>query len=226
MLGIEDYNILEASPELSGSMASGLLKNKAMHTFFALNGHIMGSYYHGPNHPCNSENIVADFWKEFTWLLVFLRESGLRGLEPLSQEYIDMCDLSVRKQRVWLGVIAPDDSVLFGNWHAWIHTLYFHIMYFVRKYGGIGSLDQECVEVSHKEVHKDLAAFTVGGTRLASQADWIRIMYGYNIDLVTLRDLGLLRNGGDLGHYLCECVSGGTTCRKCIQMDPRLLLLQ
>ena len=100
MLGIEDYNILEASPELSGSMASGLLKNKAMHTFFALNGHIMGSYYHGPNHPCNSENIVADFWKEFTWLLVFLRESGLRGLEPLSQEYIDKCDLSVRKQRV------------------------------------------------------------------------------------------------------------------------------
>ena len=92
--------------------------------------------------------------------MVFLRESHTRGLEPLTQEHIDMLDLSMRKLRVWIGYIAPGDWAVYQIWQAWMHTLYFHVMWFVKKYKGIGSLTQEGIEDAHKEVHKDVAAYT------------------------------------------------------------------
>ena len=110
VLCVDDYNILEASPELSGSMASKLLKSTDMQRFFDRYKHVIGPYHYGPGHPCNSENVVGDLWKEFSWSLVFMRESGLRGLEPLSQEWIEKCDQSLRKQRVWIGTISPTDN--------------------------------------------------------------------------------------------------------------------
>lgn len=70
--------------------------------------------------------MLYDFWKEYTTTVLFLRESGWRGLEPLSDEKLDELDLSMRKQRVWLGSIAPSDDVLFDQWWAWMHHYYMH----------------------------------------------------------------------------------------------------
>ena len=186
----------------------------------------MGGYYHGPDHPCNTDNVVGSLWSEFRHTMVFLRESHTRGLEPLSQEHIDMLDLSMRKQRVWIGYIAPGDWAVYQIWQAWMHTLYFHVMWFVKKYKGIGSLTQEGIEDAHKEVHKDVAAYTVGGTRLATDKDWIRVMRFYNIDLLILKDQGLTRNGGPISRFFCKCKGDDKGCHLCETRDAKLLLLK
>ena len=224
-LHLENYSILDAAPELSGSLASTLLKSDSLQAFFGRYRHIVGGYFHGPGHACNTNNVVGDLWSEFRKTMVFLRESGTRGLEPLSQEHIDMLDLSMRKQRVWLGYIAPADWALHATWHAWVHTLYFHMMWFVNKYKGVGSLTQEGIEDAHKETHKDVAAYTVGGTRLATDKDWIRVMRFYNIDLLTLMHQSKTRNGGNISRFFCQCKGGDVECALCKKRNPRLLLL-
>lgn len=223
-LGLKFYNILAGNPELSGGMATRLLRNQGVLIFFRDWGYLMGTQYYGVNHPCNTTNVLYDFWKEYTTTVLFLRESGWRGLEPLSDEKLDELDLSMRKQRVWLGSIAPSDDVLFDQWWAWMHHYYMHYMWFVRRYRGVGSLSQEPIEDFHKQAYKDVSAFSVAGTRVATDDQWNRIIQGYNIDLLTLRDLEKLRNGASLDTYRCKCVQLGKTCRKCVKQNPFLLL--
>ena len=107
-------------------MANKMLKSKAMVEFFATHGHILGSYFHEPNHPANTNQLGADLWGEFTTTMVTLRESHVRGLEPLSDELLTKLDVSMRKQRVWLGALAPTDSVFLICFVAWTHTYFFH----------------------------------------------------------------------------------------------------
>lgn len=118
--------------------------------------------------------------------MILLRDSAMMGREPFTPEDLGILDEAIRCQRVWLGAIAPNDHVFKDQFHMWSHTYFFHIMWYVEKYGGVGSLTQQGIELAHKEVHKDVAIFSVAGTRIAKPADWIRIMAGYNIDLYRL----------------------------------------
>ena len=77
-----------------------------------------------------------------------------------------------------------------------------------------------------QEVHKDVAAYTVGGTRLATDRDWIRVMRFYNIDLLMLKDQGLTRNGGPISRFFCRCKGDDKGCHFCETRDPKLLLLK
>ena len=62
VLHLENYNIIKGSPELSGSMASTLLKNEALQAFLDRHKAVVGGYYHGPDHPCNTDNVVGSLW--------------------------------------------------------------------------------------------------------------------------------------------------------------------
>ena len=123
-----NHHIIEGSPELSGSMASSLLKNGAVHSFLDHHEPVVGSYNHGPGHPCNTNNVIGDLWSEFSHSMIFLRESDTPGLEPLSQDNIDVLDLSMRKQRVWIGYVAPGDWAVYQvGRHGCIYLSLIHI---------------------------------------------------------------------------------------------------
>ena len=221
----DDYNFIKGEPELGGVAVNRLLKSTLLAAFFKDHGRTLGGASYGPGHACNTHNVYLSFWTEYTSTMIFLRESGVNGQEPLKDFDLERVDLSIRKQRVWLGTIAPDNGVLYACWYAWVHTYYVHIMFFVRKYRGIGTLSQEPIEDAHKQVHRDVATYSVAGTRPATPAAWRRIGNGYNIDLVALRDHGQLRNGGSIDDYLCTCnAKPGTRCRRCQKADPYALL--
>ena len=224
-VGLDDYNMLEASPELSGGMASRLLKSPLIGDFLARHGAVVGGYHHANRSPCNTDNVLLSFWQEYTRTIIFLRESGVWGQEPLVEDTLAELDLSMRKQRVWLGVIAPEDGVLYSTWQAWVHVYYLHIMWYVHKYKGIGSLSQEAIEDGHKQVHRDVGAYSVAGTRVATSAAWLRIINGYTIDLFVLRMRWILRNGGHISAYLCRCAELHRLCKACSKLTPWQLVL-
>ena len=204
-LGWEHYNILTRSPEWDGNASQRVLKNRNFLSFLRRIGGQRYKYYVCPGDPCNSSNVLYDFWQSYTGTMVLLRDSAVMGREPFCQVDLEYLDTSIRKQRVWLGVIAPHNAALQDQFHMWSHTYFFHIMWYVKKYGGVGSLTQQPIEMSHKEVHKDVAVWTVAGTRPAHPEDWKRVMRGYNIDLVRLMREGKLRNGGDPQTNWCIC---------------------
>ena len=167
ILGISAYNVLDAKPELSGWMANRLLKSTELKRFFARHGSLVGGYSDEEHPVLTTNNVVLSLWEEYSNCSVFLREAYSKGLEPLDPGTLGSLDESMRKQRVWMGVVALDDSYLRNVWQAWVHAYYFHHMWYVHKYAGIGGLTQEAIEDAHKEVNKDVAVFSGAGTRVA-----------------------------------------------------------
>jgi hypothetical protein len=181
--------------------------------------------YSDEEHPVlNTNNVVLSLWEEYSKCSVFLREAYSKGLEPLDPGTLAGLDESMRKQRVWIGAIAIDDSYLRSVWQAWVHAYYLHHMYYVHKYLGIGGLTQEGIEDAHKEVNKDVTTFSSAGTRISGDANWVRIVGGYNIDLLTLMWDERLRNGVHIDRYKCSCANKDKRCKACIQRDPVKLL--
>jgi hypothetical protein len=223
-LGISSYNVLDAKPELNGQMANQLLKSTDLKRFFARYGSLAGTYTDKDHPVLDTDNVVHSLWEEYSTCSVFLREAYSKGLEPLDQQTLASLDESMRKQRVWMGVVALEDSYLRNVWQAWVHAYYFHHMWYVHKYAGIGGLTQEAIEDAHKEVNKDVAVFSTAGTRVAKAEDWLRIVGGYNIDLLTLMWDERLRNGVHIDIYKCTCAQQPKRCLACIQRDPVKLL--
>lgn len=225
VLDISCYNVLDAKPELSGSMATRLLKSPELKRFFARWGTVAGGYDDLFEGKLNTNNVVASLWEEYSNCAVFLREAYSKGLEPFDQATLDDLDVSMRKQRVWIGVVAPSNDCLKSIWQAWVHAYYFHQMWYVHKYRGIGGLSQEAIEDAHKEVNRDVNVFSAAGTRVAKAADWLRIIGGYNFDLLTLWENERLRNGVHIDKYRCTCRAGQQKrCSACVQRDPVKLL--
>ena len=222
----ENYNIVRRTPEWDGTTSQRCLKSNSFEQFFLRIGDDRWKFDMGPDHPCTTKNVLVSFWSSYRRTMILLRDSAMMGREPFTPEDLGMLDEAIRCQRVWLGAIAPNDHVFKDQFHMWSHTYFFHIMWYVEKYGGVGSLTQQGIELAHKEVHKDVAIFSVAGTRVAKPADWIRIMAGYNIDLYRLSKEGTLRNG-DLPHQnWCVCMYEVEPCKLCRKKMPMWLLIQ
>jgi len=224
VLGISAYNLLDARPELSGSMATTLLKSVKLKRFFNKYGAVVGGYEDLFEPRLDTPNVVESLWEEYSSCSVFLREAYSKGLEPFDPATLARLDESMRKQRVWIGAVAPSDAHLKSIWQAWVHAYYCHQMYYVHKYRGIGGLSQEAVENAHKEINRDVTVFSAAGTRVAGDANWLRILGGYNIDLLTLWEDERLRNGVHIDRYKCTCVHQEKRCALCLQRDPVKLL--
>ena len=57
-------------------------ESRATQAFLDRHKAVVGGYYHGPDHPCNTNNVIGDLWSEFSHSMIFLRESDTPGMEP------------------------------------------------------------------------------------------------------------------------------------------------
>ena len=209
------YDIAAKEPEWDGNCANRVLKSAELVAFFDRVQHPRMRLFISDDHECNTTNLLRTFWVSYSKMQVRLRESARTGEEPFTDLRIAEITREIARQRVWLGWLAPTDMHLVECVYGWSHMYFFHIPFFVKKYRGIGSLTQEGIELAHKEVHKDVAIWTTAGTRPNRPQDWVRIMRGYNHDLVRQWREGRLRYGKNPKVQWCCCHGRPDRCFMC-----------
>ena len=208
-------------------MATTLLKSTELKRFFVKYGTVAGGYEDIFEPRLDTKNVVASLWEE--WIVVAQCSCG----SPTAKDWSPctrppLTSYSEHEEAKGLDWGRRSRRRVSEEHLAGMGTcLLRHQMWYVHKYRGIGGLSQEAIEDAHKEVNRDVNVFSAAGTRVAGDANWLRIIGGYNLDLLTLWEDDRLRNGVHIDKYKCTCRAGQQKrCAMCIQRDDPVKLLQ